>query len=109
VLCVAGLKGAHTANGVELTFGTNVLGHWYLTQQLLPALRTASTGGTKARVITLSSSVAYLAKGIMYDTLHYPLKDKTRRKGGEYLYSQSKLVRHSTAYYPRVLTDSHAG
>jgi NAD(P)-dependent dehydrogenase (short-subunit alcohol dehydrogenase family) len=43
-----------TADGFELQFGTNHLGHAALTWLLMPALR----GGTHARVVTLSSLAA---------------------------------------------------
>ncbi len=44
----------HTADGFELQFGTNHLGHAALTWLLMPALR----NGTGARVVTLSSFMA---------------------------------------------------
>jgi NAD(P)-dependent dehydrogenase (short-subunit alcohol dehydrogenase family) len=43
-----------TADGFELQFGTNYLGHFALTAQLLPLLRK----GKQARVVTLSSLAA---------------------------------------------------
>jgi NAD(P)-dependent dehydrogenase (short-subunit alcohol dehydrogenase family) len=43
-----------TANGFELQFGTNYLGHFALTGHLLPLLRK----GNRARVVTLSSVAA---------------------------------------------------
>lgn len=43
-----------TADGFELQFGTNYLGHFALTAQLLPLLRE----GRQARVVTLSSLAA---------------------------------------------------
>ncbi|NOK15619.1 SDR family oxidoreductase [Corallococcus carmarthensis] len=47
-------KHEQTADGFELQFGTNYLGHFALTAHLLPLLRK----GTNARVITLSSVAA---------------------------------------------------
>jgi NAD(P)-dependent dehydrogenase (short-subunit alcohol dehydrogenase family) len=47
-----------TAQGLELTFATNVLGPFLLTEQLLPALRS----GTTSRVITVSSGGMYTAR-----------------------------------------------
>jgi dehydrogenase/reductase SDR family member 12 len=49
---------SHTAEGIELTFATNVLGPHLLTRLLLPALRTAE----RARVITVSSGGMYTAR-----------------------------------------------
>ena len=47
-----------TAQGLELTFATNVLGPFLLTQHLLPALRS----GAPSRVITVSSGGMYTAR-----------------------------------------------
>jgi len=48
----------HTADGVELTFATNVLGPFLLTSLLLPTLLAAAP----ARVITVSSGGMYTAR-----------------------------------------------
>ncbi len=47
-----------SVDGVELTFATNVLGHFALTRALLPLLQT----GVPARIINVSSGGMYLAK-----------------------------------------------
>ncbi len=45
-----------TADGFEMQFGTNVLGHFALTARLLPALqRAAAKGGPAPRVVTIAS------------------------------------------------------
>jgi dehydrogenase/reductase SDR family member 12 len=49
---------AHTADGLELTFATNVVGPFLLTSLLLPALLAAAP----ARVITVSSGGMYTAR-----------------------------------------------
>ncbi|KAI0800645.1 NAD(P)-binding protein [Fomes fomentarius] len=79
-----------TADGYDLQFGTNVLGHFYLTQLLLPALLagTETTPDHHARVVTFSSGAAYL------DSFHWDtFKDgPARRKlSNRALYGQSKL------------------
>ena len=51
-------KRTHTADGLELTFATNVLGPFLLTSLLLPALLAAAS----ARVITVSSGGMYTAR-----------------------------------------------
>jgi retinol dehydrogenase 12 len=81
---------ALAAGGLDLQFATNVLGHWYLTELLLPVLLAASTPEDKARVVTVSSNGAYLTRGVDLSTLQ---DGPTRRKldTGE-LYVQSKLV-----------------
>src|SRR5438105_4452074 len=49
-------KRLETADGFELQFGTNVLGHFALTGLLLPALeRAAANGAERPRVVTIAS------------------------------------------------------
>ncbi|KAH9849461.1 clathrin adaptor complex small chain-domain-containing protein [Lenzites betulinus] len=79
-----------TKDGYDLQFGTNVIGHFYFTQLLMPALiagaQTSPDG--HARVVTTSSSSAYVGE-MRFDTF----KDgPARRKlASDALYSQSKL------------------
>lgn len=54
-----------TADGFELTFGTNHLGHFALTAQLLPALRAAPA----ARVVTVSAIAARWGSGELTDLM----------------------------------------
>lgn len=86
-----------TADGYDLQFGTNVLGHFYFTRLLLPILiHTAKTSLEKnARIVTLSSIGAELHKYIDWDTL----EDGTarRKKYTVELYFQSKFVSPSSA------------
>jgi NAD(P)-dependent dehydrogenase (short-subunit alcohol dehydrogenase family) len=75
-------KRQETADGFEMQFGTNYLGHYALTAQLLPRLRR----GHQPRVVNLSS-LAHRAGAINFDDLqnlqsYSPLK----------AYSQSKLA-----------------
>jgi retinol dehydrogenase 12 len=79
-----------TSNGYDLQFGTNVLGHWYLTQLLMPALLVAGTPEKKARVVDVSSVGAYASKAMNYQSLR---EGPARRKIYTWdLYAQSKLV-----------------
>jgi len=71
-----------TADGFELQFGTNYLGHFALTAHLLPLLRQ----GTTPRVISLSS-VAAPAGVIDFDDLNAERSYKAMS-----VYSQSKLA-----------------
>ncbi len=70
-----------TADGFELQFGCNHLGHFALTGHLLPLLR--AEGG--ARVTTLSSSAARLG-GINFDDLQW---EKRYNATGAYAQSKS--------------------
>ncbi|KZP21939.1 NAD-P-binding protein [Athelia psychrophila] len=80
-----------TADGYDLQFGTNVLGHYYFTELLMPLLiSTAKTSPDgKARVINTSSSTAYMATPLDFETF----KDGPARvkKGTSPLYNQSKM------------------
>jgi NAD(P)-dependent dehydrogenase (short-subunit alcohol dehydrogenase family) len=77
-----------TADGFETQFGTNHLGHYLLTELLLPALRR----GAPSRVITLSSCAHDIIRGrrgeIDFDDLQY----QRRTYDGWDAYAQSKLA-----------------
>ncbi|KAJ3501076.1 hypothetical protein NLJ89_g9504 [Agrocybe chaxingu] len=80
-----------TAQNYDLQFGTNVLGPFYFTKLLIPALLAgvkSSPDGT-ARIVNTSSSAAYSASNIDFNTL----KDTPRRRkmSAWTLYCQSKL------------------
>ncbi|CAE6432603.1 hypothetical protein ACGC1H_006779 [Rhizoctonia solani] len=87
---------AKTAQGYDLQFGTNVLGHYLFTTLLLPLLlRAVKSSGAPVRVINVSSLKHLFAPkgGIDYDSLApYSLDaDRIRqRMGGDKLYCQSK-------------------
>ncbi|TFK84291.1 NAD(P)-binding protein [Polyporus arcularius HHB13444] len=77
-------------DGYDLQWATNVLGHFYLTELLMPALLAGvvSSPDHHTRVVTTSSSGAYLGH-IRWDTLKdSPARRKLRL---EQLYYQSKL------------------
>ncbi|KAI0777908.1 NAD(P)-binding protein [Irpex lacteus] len=78
-----------TAQGFDLQFGVNVIGHWYFTELLLPALLAVAKEDPtqKARVITTSSYGAYL------DTIHWDTIEDTpqrRKTATDTLYLRSK-------------------
>jgi retinol dehydrogenase-12 len=80
---VAGLRG-QTADGFEMAFGINHLGHFLLTQLLMPELM--ATGAS--RVVTVSSRAHKRTSGIAWDTLQKP----TRSWTGIEEYAVSKLA-----------------
>jgi retinol dehydrogenase 12 len=80
---VAGAKGL-TKSGFELAFGVNHVGHFLLTQLLLPRLREAD----RARVVTVASKAHYDAKAIDWDAVRRP----TRGTFGLPEYQVSKLA-----------------
>jgi NAD(P)-dependent dehydrogenase (short-subunit alcohol dehydrogenase family) len=77
-----------TRDGFEAQFGTNHLGHYLLTELLLPALKTAAP----SRVVILSSCYHDVAQGrqgrIDFDDLHF----ERRKYDGWEAYAQSKLA-----------------
>jgi NAD(P)-dependent dehydrogenase (short-subunit alcohol dehydrogenase family) len=62
-------KRLETADGFELQFGTNVLGHFALTALLMPALaRAAASRPQRPRVVTLAS-IAHKRGGLNFEDL----------------------------------------
>lgn len=87
----AGLAGqrGETAQGFELAFGTNHLGHFLLTTRLLDRVRASATAEAPARVVIVSSDSHYATKdGIDFDILRRPTKTVT----GMAEYGVSKLA-----------------
>jgi retinol dehydrogenase-12 len=80
-----------TADGYDLQFGTNVLGHFYFTTLLLPALLLGgkTSGDGTARVVNVSST-GHILSNMNFNTF----KDGPARKkaGTDKLYFQSKYV-----------------
>ena len=63
-----GRRGRQTADGFELAFGVDHLGHFALTTALLDCL----TAGAPARVVTVSSGAHFQAPGIDFGALQRP-------------------------------------
>ncbi len=72
-----------TADGFELQFGTNYLGHFALTRHLLPLLRK----GKAPRVVNLSSGAHRIQAAIHFDDLQWERSYKPWQA-----YAQSKLA-----------------
>ncbi|KAG8739317.1 hypothetical protein FRC12_016364 [Ceratobasidium sp. 428] len=87
-----------TADGYDLQFGTNVLGHYFFTTLLLPTLihtaRNSSLAHGHTRVINTSSSAVYLGPrgSIVWETLATGTEGDAACKqlGTSRLYNQSK-------------------
>jgi NAD(P)-dependent dehydrogenase (short-subunit alcohol dehydrogenase family) len=80
---VAGRKGL-TKQGFELTFGVNHLGHFLLTELLVPKL----LDQPHSRVVNVASKAHYQARGIDFDELRRPGKGL----GALHAYEVSKLA-----------------
>jgi retinol dehydrogenase 12 len=81
----AGVGGARgrTADGFEIHFGINHLGHFALTMALLPLL----TDSAPARIVNVASDAHYQAKGIDFEGL----RNRTKGITGLPEYAVSKL------------------
>ncbi|KIP08126.1 hypothetical protein PHLGIDRAFT_70021 [Phlebiopsis gigantea 11061_1 CR5-6] len=80
-----------TTEGYDMQWGTNVVGHFFLTELLVLALaagaKTSPDG--HARVVTTSSSGAYFASGLQWET--FKAHPNRHKMGPKALYFQSKL------------------
>ncbi|KAH8823762.1 NAD-binding protein [Flagelloscypha sp. PMI_526] len=90
-----------TVEGYDLQFGTNVLGHHFLTKLLLPVLESTAASlpaheKGNVRVVTLSSSGVYMwekKSDLLYETILVTPETKEHRKKVPQmdLYGQSKV------------------
>lgn len=89
LLANAGLAGqrGETKQGFELAFGTNHLGHFLLTELLLPRLEESGRAGPRARVVVVASRAHYRVRNFDWSTLRGP----TRTFTGWPEYQRSKL------------------
>lgn len=82
-----------TADGFELQFGTNVLGHFALTGLLMPALQQAAAeSAERPRIVTIAS-IAHKRGRINFDDLQY-INNYAPMKA----YQQSKLANLMLAF-----------
>jgi retinol dehydrogenase 12 len=81
-----------TADGYDLQFGTNVIGHFYFTKLLLPLLISTAkiSPDGKARVVN-TSSVGHMA-ACKLDFEIYKDGPRRKRMSSQSLYFQSKFV-----------------
>lgn len=76
-----------TADGFEMQFGTNHLGHFVLTRELMPLVEKAAASGSDARIINLSS------RGHHMDQVHFDDPNFENRDYHKWLsYGQSKTA-----------------
>ncbi len=97
---LAGQKGL-TAQGFELAFGVNHLGHFLLTEQLRPLLSKTGTDEEPARIVIVASR-AHTRVRRMFDWER--LRQPTKSVSGFYEYKVSKLanVLHAKALARRL-------
>ncbi len=81
-------KRLRTADGFELQFGTNVLGHFALTALLLPALdRAAASSDTQSPRVVTVASIAHKRASLQFSDLQFQGSYSPMRA-----YGQSKLA-----------------
>jgi retinol dehydrogenase-12 len=85
---LAGVQG-ETADGFELAFGTNHLGHYLWTEKLLPLVKRAPQG----RVVVVASRGHYRARGIDFDAVRK--RSATLSAFPEYCVSKLANVLHA--------------
>jgi len=86
-------KRVETADGFELQFGTNVLGHFALTGLLLPALDMAAAASSEPPRIVTIASIAHKGGKINFDDLQSAKSYSPRGA-----YQQSKLANLMLAF-----------
>jgi NAD(P)-dependent dehydrogenase (short-subunit alcohol dehydrogenase family) len=82
---VMGISRAETADGYEMQFGVDHLGHWTLTALLLPAL--LRTSG--ARIVTVTSTAHHMGRAVDPDDPHLTSHYRPWRA-----YGQAKLANY---------------
>ena len=78
---------ARSADGHELQFAVNYLGHWLLARELLPSLAEAADRQGEARIVSVSS-IAHRRSDIVFDDIDYRARDYDRWEA----YGQSKTA-----------------
>jgi len=82
-----------TADGYDLTFGTNVIGHYLFTVLLLPSL----LASPRPRVINVSSLAHRTSKGLNFKAI---TDEEERKKLGRIeMYNMSKFVSAYLTFY----------
>lgn len=91
-----------TADGFELQFGTNHLGHFLLTNLLSDALRRGAANNGWARVVNVASMGHFMARSIPFDDL---TAEKGYEKWGRYGVSKLCNILHAVELNHRFQED----
>ncbi|MBP8882485.1 MAG: SDR family NAD(P)-dependent oxidoreductase, partial [Dermatophilaceae bacterium] len=107
-------KYRQTADGFELQFGTNHLGHFALTGLLLPALLAGGGSSTRApRVVTVSSIAHFGGNEAVLEgnpeAAYSPQKTYSQSKLANLLFARELQRRATAAGSPLVSTAAHPG
>jgi len=93
-----------TEDGFEMQFGTNHLGHFLLTEMLLPLLRKSKATGFTPRIVNLSS-VAHQRAKMNWNDLHYQIYPGTYKPFISYGQSKLANILHAKELARRVQKD----
>ncbi len=86
-------RDAKTEDGFELQFGTNHLGHFLLTELLLPLVKKSADSGFHPRIINVSSiGHTFAPKGINFDDLNH---DESYESWNVYGHSKLANILHA--------------
>ena len=77
-----------TEDGFELTFATNHLGHFLLTDLVVPLLKKSAESGFTPRIVNVSSEAHRWRKGVIWDDLNMEKMDYDHGQA----YTQSKVA-----------------
>ncbi|RDB24292.1 hypothetical protein Hypma_008796 [Hypsizygus marmoreus] len=83
-----------TADGYDLQFGTNVIGHYLFTKRLIPLLIAGAqtSSDKKARVVNISSSAHLFTNSVSLDALKDPAALKKLGSGAMYMQSKFGVI-----------------
>ncbi|MDE1178009.1 MAG: oxidoreductase [Edaphobacter sp.] len=106
-------KRMETADGFEMQFGTNVLGHFALTGLLLPALERGATQDDPSRVVTIAS-IAHKRTNLRLDDLqskrsYSPMQAYQQSKLGDLMFSLELSRRLQAKGVPMKSIAAHPG
>lgn len=83
-----------SAQNIELTFATNILGQWLLSALLLPFIQQVES----SRIVAISSQTHFMQNTIDYNLIRAVIDDDTTdykaRYAGRVMYMQTKLATH---------------
>lgn len=71
-----------TEDGFDMQFGTNHLGHFLLTELLLPLVKASAEGGFRPRIVIVSSTAHAWASGIQWDDINWEKNYNSRKAYG---------------------------
>ncbi|KAK6530358.1 hypothetical protein TWF694_003714 [Orbilia ellipsospora] len=90
-----------TKEGYEIQFGTNHVGHAYLTQLLLPLLQQTAKINPETRVVTVSSGLANMAPNDIYKPDELKTTMSSRSPTARYSISKVANIHYSLALAER--------